>query len=180
MSKDPFGMSGGLNQYVFCANDPVTGRDPLGLTDDLTGIFDGSFNPYNDWPGTQSGDQLRGQIFAGEMAKGWMTEAAVGSLAIGASLEWASICAYVTYTAAASTAAQFIFAAVRGLTQPPSASESRGNAFGQGVSWWIAWYQNRDTTPGPPRRHPRREQPPRRPVFPPVPPPANGPRDGLK
>lgn len=31
LSNDPIGISGGLNQYVFCANNPVNARDPLGL-----------------------------------------------------------------------------------------------------------------------------------------------------
>ena len=32
ISKDPIGLSGGLNLYVFCGNDPVNGSDPYGLT----------------------------------------------------------------------------------------------------------------------------------------------------
>ena len=31
LSNDPIGISGGLNQYVFCGNNPVNFRDPLGL-----------------------------------------------------------------------------------------------------------------------------------------------------
>ncbi len=31
LSNDPIGISGGLNQYVFCGNDPVDCRDPMGL-----------------------------------------------------------------------------------------------------------------------------------------------------
>ncbi|TFH13579.1 MAG: hypothetical protein E4H02_11580, partial [Lentisphaerales bacterium] len=31
VSKDPIGISGGLNQYVFCGNNPVNKRDPSGL-----------------------------------------------------------------------------------------------------------------------------------------------------
>jgi RHS repeat-associated protein len=31
LSKDPIGISGGLNQYVFCGNNPVNYRDPFGL-----------------------------------------------------------------------------------------------------------------------------------------------------
>ncbi|MBT7067384.1 MAG: hypothetical protein HN919_13855, partial [Verrucomicrobia bacterium] len=33
LSKDPIGISGGLNQYVFCGNNPVNCIDPLGLRD---------------------------------------------------------------------------------------------------------------------------------------------------
>lgn len=33
LSKDPIGISGGVNQYVFCNNNPVNSRDPLGLDD---------------------------------------------------------------------------------------------------------------------------------------------------
>jgi len=31
LSKDPIGLEGGLNLYVFCGNNPVNYRDPLGL-----------------------------------------------------------------------------------------------------------------------------------------------------
>ena len=31
LSKDPIGISGGANQYSFCANSPVNWRDPFGL-----------------------------------------------------------------------------------------------------------------------------------------------------
>ncbi|MEE9369444.1 MAG: RHS repeat-associated core domain-containing protein, partial [Pontiella sp.] len=31
LSKDPIGIRGGLNQYVFCGNNPVNFIDPLGL-----------------------------------------------------------------------------------------------------------------------------------------------------
>ena len=31
LSTDPIGISGGLNQYVFCANNPVNFTDPMGL-----------------------------------------------------------------------------------------------------------------------------------------------------
>ncbi len=31
LSNDPIGIAGGLNQYVFCGNNPIMGRDPLGL-----------------------------------------------------------------------------------------------------------------------------------------------------
>jgi RHS repeat-associated protein len=31
LSNDPIGINGGLNQYVFCGNNPVNARDPFGL-----------------------------------------------------------------------------------------------------------------------------------------------------
>lgn len=36
LSNDPIGITGGLNQYVFCANNPVNFRDPLGLCADYS------------------------------------------------------------------------------------------------------------------------------------------------
>jgi uncharacterized protein RhaS with RHS repeats len=39
LSKDPIGISGGLNQYVFCGNNPVNFIDPYGLCEkDLKGM----------------------------------------------------------------------------------------------------------------------------------------------
>jgi RHS repeat-associated protein len=35
LSKDPIGINGGLNQYVFCGNNPVMFRDPEGTADIL-------------------------------------------------------------------------------------------------------------------------------------------------
>lgn len=40
LSKDPIGISGGLNQYVFCGNNPVNSRDPLGLKTYLITVAD--------------------------------------------------------------------------------------------------------------------------------------------
>jgi RHS repeat-associated protein len=34
VSEDPIGLAGGINKYVFAANNPVNGRDPTGLQGD--------------------------------------------------------------------------------------------------------------------------------------------------
>lgn len=39
LSKDPIGISGGLNQYVFCLNNPVNVTDALGNCPDEAGVF---------------------------------------------------------------------------------------------------------------------------------------------
>jgi RHS repeat-associated protein len=41
LSKDPIGISGGLNQYVFCGNNPVNFRDPWGLLEEFQMILNG-------------------------------------------------------------------------------------------------------------------------------------------
>lgn len=43
LSKDPIGIAGGLNQYVFCANNPVNFADPMGeLSLDLDRLMESS------------------------------------------------------------------------------------------------------------------------------------------
>ena len=42
LSKDPIGISGGLNLYAFCANDPVNYVDPWGLREDTAYVVVGS------------------------------------------------------------------------------------------------------------------------------------------
>ena len=42
LSKDPIGISGGLNQYVFCGNNPVNFTDPWGLMS--VHLYDGNDN----------------------------------------------------------------------------------------------------------------------------------------
>lgn len=46
LSKDPIGISGGLNQYVFCSNNPCNAVDPFGLdTFELNSELGGSGRP---------------------------------------------------------------------------------------------------------------------------------------
>src|SRR3989339_2114164 len=62
LSNDPIGISGGLNQYVFCQNNPVNFRDPSGLWNYWNpatwGVENGvgynwwdSFNPFHESAG---------------------------------------------------------------------------------------------------------------------------------
>ena len=44
LSKDPIGLSGGLNLYVFCGNDPINQIDPEGLCPDID--IDNILSPY--------------------------------------------------------------------------------------------------------------------------------------
>ncbi len=63
LSNDPIGISGGLNQYVFCSDNPVNFRDPLGLD----GITIGPV-PFV-WPyDTTTGQRLTGGERAGQWA----------------------------------------------------------------------------------------------------------------
>jgi RHS repeat-associated protein len=51
MSKDPAGIAGGLDQYVFCGDNPVNSRDPCGLckegSSSTTWNFLSNLNPFN-------------------------------------------------------------------------------------------------------------------------------------
>lgn len=46
LSNDPIGISGGLNQYVFCANNPVNFTDPMGLCEGEGPNYSGWGNTY--------------------------------------------------------------------------------------------------------------------------------------
>ena len=62
LSNDPIGISGGLNLYAFCGNDPVNQTDPFGLsytdTVNMGGSFFNTLNTMNSvgqrYPGTGS------------------------------------------------------------------------------------------------------------------------------
>lgn len=49
LSEDPIGLAGGTNPYVFAGNDPVNGRDPMGLCHNGTSHPDPD-NPNGMWP----------------------------------------------------------------------------------------------------------------------------------
>ena len=48
LSKDPIGLSGGLNLYVFCKNAPILYKDVLGLCDDESSWLDRFWENYDD------------------------------------------------------------------------------------------------------------------------------------
>jgi RHS repeat-associated protein len=44
LSEDPIGLDGGINPFIFAANDPVGGRDPVGLRSCKGGVFDDHYD----------------------------------------------------------------------------------------------------------------------------------------
>ncbi len=61
LSKDPIGISGGINLYVYCSNDPVNFRDPWGLWGVQFGGFNiGVGNPWLAFDRDSWGDLERG------------------------------------------------------------------------------------------------------------------------
>ncbi|MCF7855310.1 MAG: hypothetical protein K9N51_10975, partial [Candidatus Pacebacteria bacterium] len=85
LSKDPIGISGGLNQYVFCGNNPVNCRDPFGLwnlwSPGTWGVPNGvgwswrdSINPFHEsagWSGAWEGAKGGALAFADGVIPFW-------------------------------------------------------------------------------------------------------------
>ncbi|MCF7818477.1 MAG: hypothetical protein K9M54_11410, partial [Kiritimatiellales bacterium] len=88
LSKDPIGIRGGLNQYVFCADNPVMFVDPMGLDEDggdMHSKLAGAFGLY------AAADLIRAGLTI--MAEGGIPGIIGGGLlaGIGAVLGWGSI-----------------------------------------------------------------------------------------
>jgi RHS repeat-associated protein len=49
VSEDPAKLDGGINPYVYAANDPVDARDPLGLTTSTTTTFTDWGDDWSSW-----------------------------------------------------------------------------------------------------------------------------------
>ncbi len=78
LSKNPIGLSGGLNQYAFCANNPVNYRDPFGLWGvQFGGVNLGVGDPWLIFDSSFWGDLGRG---AAATADGVIAAATMGGL----------------------------------------------------------------------------------------------------
>ena len=64
LSKDPIGISGGLNQYVYCANNPINFIDPFGLRLTAGEIANIVFNETRSLSGAGIDDARQNMIFA--------------------------------------------------------------------------------------------------------------------
>ena len=76
ISKDPIGISGGLNLYIFCENNPISFIDPLGLDyiDAIFNVFTGAFEMIASGvsSGIGAGAELVGDLI------GWESLAELG------------------------------------------------------------------------------------------------------
>lgn len=52
ISEDPLGLQAGINVYAYVGNDPVNGRDPLGLQDDCRMVITKIYGNTSVGPGT--------------------------------------------------------------------------------------------------------------------------------
>lgn len=67
LSEDPIGLAGGLNPYVYAADDPVNGSDPLGLC--AVGLYDSETGAY---VGRRSQNASEGEQMVGRDGR-WYT-----------------------------------------------------------------------------------------------------------
>lgn len=147
LSNDPIGISGGLNQYVFCANNPVNFRDPFGLCEDGEAFGDRynellMRNPY--WPFYVIPSFLgRGRIDIGENNRlkpytymgGPLPPNVVGNRVAGENLV-STYGAFAPLAAAFAEGANLIDFAKRGQDKLAAADGSiRDNFVGMGKQW---------------------------------------------
>ncbi|MBU0678144.1 MAG: RHS domain-containing protein [Verrucomicrobia bacterium] len=82
LSRDPIGISGGLNQYVFCGDDPLNWIDPLGLCaeEGTSGVdcFQGGLDVVGVFDPFGVADGLNALIYLGRGQKGNAAISAVG------------------------------------------------------------------------------------------------------
>jgi len=81
LSKDPIGLSGGVNLYAYCHNDPINYNDPLGLDENQNGDdkdigvpVPGRRNPPGNWPeigGKWKWDKESGRYRKGGRYRHW-------------------------------------------------------------------------------------------------------------
>jgi RHS repeat-associated protein len=91
LSKDPIGITGGLNEYTFCANNPVNFVDPFGLDwfDNTANFFAGAGDSLTfgitDWVREQAGWNTTVNHNSTAYVAGEWTETAIEVAATGGS-----------------------------------------------------------------------------------------------
>ncbi|MFO7871732.1 MAG: RHS repeat-associated core domain-containing protein [Kiritimatiellia bacterium] len=86
LSKDPIGISGGLNQYAVMGNNPVNFRDPFGLCEDLGSYGD----PRRSGPSIGRGPAYRIRRYTELSAAGLAYDAFRDSYGVAGSLAYGS------------------------------------------------------------------------------------------
>jgi len=82
LSNDPIGISGGLNQYVFCGNNPVNFVDPFGLCEESSGLnwVQGGLDAVGVFDPFGIADGLNALIYLGRGQYGNASISAIGMI----------------------------------------------------------------------------------------------------